>query len=694
MASLLSKIPVVGKLFDNSYSGSGSFVFDWGELNNYSRRGLLNQNAGYVWTCISAIASEVAKFKPKIVKDNAKGEQVELADHQFLQVLRKPNPFMSQYVLFEFTSAYQEATGEAFWYFALGENSRKPKEIYVLRPDRIKVAVDRTTGLPSGYVYNTGTQEIPLEVDEVLCFKYPNLIDPNRGLGPIEAGGLYVETEEAASKFTRNFLFNQGRPSGVVSVSGQISKDDFDEFKRKWKQEYSGTDNAGKTAVLRNAEVAFTQLGVGLDGVALQAAKNLSRDDIMAMFRVSKPILGITEDVNRANAEAAEYIFAKRVIDAKMFRLADTLETFIDRIYGDASITVIYDSPVPEDMIAKVNENTAAINSWKTRDEIRAELGLGPTEGGDKFWMPFNLVEAGSPVKTEKSNRTVGKIVIRRKKKKPYPKEQEAQSGRKDFSFPHEVKENFRLSIIRNQALYSTQVIKDLRKLLDKQLSKIIAQLKPQKLLNGEINQKAYNDILFEPVEDAQTMVEELRPIILELAKKQGDLALLLAGADDLKFELSKLANDEITRRIGKLSLEYSRETREKLEQVLTEGLRNNDSLAQIIKNVKAVYGDAKNFRAERLARTETLDVSSVSAREGYKQTGYVTKIEWFANPDACEFCQELDGKVVGIDNNFAELGQQIEGVNGGILNVDYDTMDGPPAHPNCECTLLPVIGD
>jgi len=47
----------------------------------------------------------------------------------------------------------------------------------------------------------------------------------------------------------------------------------------------------------------------------------------------------------------------------------------------------------------------AGINKWLTTNDIREELGKDPLEGGDKIWLPINLLPAMSFDKKVKKKR-------------------------------------------------------------------------------------------------------------------------------------------------------------------------------------------------------------------------------------------------------------------------------------------------
>jgi phage portal protein BeeE len=111
-------------------------------------------------------------------------------------------------------------SGESFWYMPMGKRSKQPKEIYLLRPDLMDVSVNQNDnrGLVSGYVLNKADgSKVPFEKNEIIHFKTPNPMNPYRGMGTVQAGKTYIQTEEFGADWTKNSLFNSGRPSGIVN---------------------------------------------------------------------------------------------------------------------------------------------------------------------------------------------------------------------------------------------------------------------------------------------------------------------------------------------------------------------------------------------------------------------------------------------------------------------------------------------
>jgi len=113
--------------------------------------------------------------------------------------------------------------------------------------------------------------------------------------------------------------------------------------------------------------------------------------------------------------------------------------------------------------------------------------------------------------------------------------------------------------------------------------------------------------------------------------------------------------------------------TRDMLRSTVTQAMESgasNDELAKAIRESDAF----SSARAMTIARTETAMADTQGARAGWRASGLVGGRQWNASPNCCDDCQEMDGQIVGIDEEF----------EGGDV----------PLHPNCECFETPVLTD
>jgi HK97 family phage portal protein len=675
------------KLFDTIrakfYQTAGGSVYNWFTPDDgSSKRDLLLRYEGYVYACVRPIALSVSNVELYVNKVTAKGK-VNVGDHSFIQVFNRPNPDWTKNQFLQVTWTQKKIAGEAFWYMVLGEKTNKPKEFHLMRPDMVDVAVgqdDRGLPMVKGYVYtNANGTKVPLEKDEVIHFKEPNPMNPYRGLSAVEAGLIYVSTEKFSAQFSRNYIANNAMPSGIINLKGTISEAELEKIKRQWASQYQGTNNAGKTAFLRNGEAEFVKVGTSLSEIDLRGLKEMTRDDIMSMFGVSKPILGILDDVNLASAKASHYIFAKQVTKPEVDTLVDTLNPLIRERWGTDQ-ELGYKNVVPEDEEQKMKELELGWGRWISTNEARRRMGLDSIINGDTLYMPINMIEVAdasqmvkNQIKSIPATMTIKTVTTQKKKIK------------KEFSY--EAKENYRQTLEKNDNRYTKVYTAAFKKYLKRQEAEVINNLPgTTKAIDG----------LFDIDFESDELFRVSQPIMIDLMVTQGKLALDFAGAKELDFALKEATLNKVNSSIQRMARNYNQETADKIKSLMASSIANNDTLADLKRKISTeIYKEASGYRAERVARTEILKASNNATIEAYKQIGYITQKEWFTNPGACAICEEMNGTIVGIDKAFADKGTEIEysdeeGNTTSYL-VDYEDVDGPPLHPNCTCKVISV---
>ena len=650
----------------------------------------LDYYKGIVYASISAIAEEVGNYQPRLLR--LRGDQYEdVKQHPFLDLLADPQPDeptgISSYDLFEATQSFIELTGDAFWYVVRGEYTKRPRAIYLLRPDRVGIDID-DNGKIQGYFLRRMTGDpIPFEVEEIVHFKMFNPKNPYRGLGTIQAGMDVIQTDEYSTQFTRNFFANNAGVTGVLSLKGEVSKNAFQKFVRAWRDKYEGVDSAGKVAIVRDTEAEFKKIGLGLNELDMKALKEMTIDEVLMMFRVPRPMVGLTvgEGLGRGNVETFEYIFTKRTIEPKLRRFDSVLQKAFKRLYGEEGIKVSHENIVPSDKTFELEERKASVNRWAKVNEIRDAEGLDPVPGGDTLTRPMNEVPLdfdSSDTDKIAAAKTPIKLTLRRKVAVPKKKDE----------VPADVKaEAFRLRLMKNQGLYERRYLKAVKPVIEKQLEEALYNLEAKGASFG----KEFEESLFDQTEAELQMKDALVPILIVLLGQQGKLALEFAGDDESEFKLTPDMERYVAASTQKMAKNFNAETIAALNKTLAEGVQEGESLAKLKKRVQNVYAQAKGYRAERIARTETLKASNKATVFAYKQTGYVKAKKWFANPGHCDICAQLNGKTAGLDENYIELGGSVEYTDAEgkeqRYQVSYDDIENPPLHPNCRCAIIPV---
>lgn len=670
-----------------------SFGLPWStQTNVMSKSQALKEYKRYIYAIVSQIAADVARVNFQVFKTNAMGKRVAMPSHPFLALMRRPNPDYTKFSFVELHQLYMELVGESFWYIVRGDNTKKPKYLKLLRPDMMEVAIgdkyegdENKLGLVTGYVLtkSDGTK-IPIDKKDIVHIKTPNPSNPNRGLSPLEAAVEYVKTEKLTSEFTMNSINNAGRPSGVLNVKGTIGDTEFKQVQKKFKAEYSGTSNAGKTLILNtkgeHGGVEFIKLGMEIGELALKDFKDVSRDDLMMIYRVSKTMMGITDDVNRASAKEAKSVWMENVIKPKMFRLVDGLDSLVATDYG-TDIDLDFEDPAPKYLEDRTAEWTAGHNKWLTTNDIIRErnefMGTEVKEikGGDEMYQAINLIPVGDIPKTTPTDKT--------KPPEKTPAKKSLAVKKKELT-RRELGEVFRSELFTRQKRWQSRYQDGVNKILGEQEQEILGR-----------NKKAFNEWTFDPEDYKQKYTKLFATLGVELMKEQAMVALAAAGDNETVFEINKRVLDYINERVELFAHDFDQETIDALEASIGEGYQAGESIGKLRKRVGKIYDEAETVRSERVARTETIASSNEAALEAYKQSPLVVAQEWTTEPGACVFCRAMDGKIVGLETNFKNKGESVmatddEGKEVSLL-IGYTHLSHPPLHPNCECSILPV---
>ncbi len=326
-------------------------------------------------------------FGNLVTKDAPALEEIE--NHPLLDLLHAPNPFMTKDEFFELTIQHMELAGECFW--AIIRNKLgAPAELWPLMPYLVKVIPD-SKKFVAGYTYLVPAGgELFLDAKDVIHHKYSNPNNFYRGMSVVAAAARSIDTDDHAADYNRKFFYNGAIPDATLETDTNLDDQAFKRLKDEWGATYGGTSNAHKVALLE-AGLKFKMTSLSQKDMDFLASRNFSRDQILALFRVSKSILGLIEDSNRANMEAADYNHAKRVIRPKMIRLANRITEDLAPQF-DVKLVVGFVDPVPEDKEFILKEKTAAVDLWWTKNEVRELEGKDPVPDGDSLFVSTTLI--------------------------------------------------------------------------------------------------------------------------------------------------------------------------------------------------------------------------------------------------------------------------------------------------------------
>lgn len=383
--SAKSFIPSLGSMPD----GYG-FDVD-GRLKQYaSKPEQLSANLGWSYAANSAIADQAASVELKLWRKKADGDREEVKTHEILDLLANPNLVHTGEQQRQLHFTYMNFVGEA--YEVMLKNGEPFIPARGRLPDAFHVLPAHDVAFKLGETYTKSTISYNNTNYPVLsCIRdlNPDPMNPYFGRSVISAAAAVIDTDDQMKEWNRRFFANNARPSLVFSTSNGESMDDetYNRWKAQFQDEHTGTANAFKPLLIENGDVKFGMLSqTDLDFLN---SRKFSKDEILAMFRVSPGILGMTENVNRSNMDAAFYLHAVINIVPRVRQYVRQLNASLISIY-DPSLELDFENPVPEDVQAKLSAAEKGVNNWMTIDEVRNMYGEKPLPDGlgEQLYIP------------------------------------------------------------------------------------------------------------------------------------------------------------------------------------------------------------------------------------------------------------------------------------------------------------------
>ncbi|PKQ08608.1 MAG: phage portal protein [Alphaproteobacteria bacterium HGW-Alphaproteobacteria-12] len=329
------------------------------------------------YRCVRMIA-EAAASVPWLLYDGPR----ELTEHPLLTLLEHPNGTEAGADLFERWYSFLQVAGNA--YLELVEVEDDPRELYGLRPDRMK-AVPGRAGWPEAYEYcvNGRVVTIPCGVrSPVLHMRLFNPSDDYYGLSPLEAAAYAIDIHNAAGAWNKALLDNAARPSGALVYKGgeagaNLSEDQFERLKRELAENYQGAANAGRPLLLEGG-LDWTSMGLSPKDMDFIEAKHAAAREIALAFGVPPMLLGIPGDNSYSNFREANRAFWRATVLPLVGRSARALTHWLGPRY-EGKLRLWYDADQVDALAADRDALWSRLSraDFLSDDEKREAVGYG-----------------------------------------------------------------------------------------------------------------------------------------------------------------------------------------------------------------------------------------------------------------------------------------------------------------------------
>ena len=346
-----------------------------------------------VYRCVRMIA-EAAASVPWLLYDGA----AEVDEHPLLALLARPNRRQAGRDFREALFGYLLVSGNAYieavtaGASGFGEADERPRELYALRPDRMKV-VPGPDGWPTAYEYTVGGRTVRFadpgegRLSPILQLAQFHPLNDHYGFAPIEAAAVALDIHNAAGAWNKALLDNAARPSGALvyqaKEGGNLSAEQFERLKAELEAGFTGARNAGRPLLLEGG-LDWKALSLTPKDMDFMAAKNGAAREIALAFGVPPMLLGIPGDNTYSNYQEANRAFWRATVLPLCGRLAEALTGWLAPAFGEG-LRLWFDADQVEALSTEREALWSQVGAadFLTADEKRAAVGYAPAGGGE-----------------------------------------------------------------------------------------------------------------------------------------------------------------------------------------------------------------------------------------------------------------------------------------------------------------------
>ena len=617
--------------------------------NSTSGQNVTEENAmthSGVYAAVRIIAETIASLPLNVYREQ--NDRKEKAKNNYLYPLlhNKPNDLMTSFTWREVMMSHLLLWGNHYSQLER-DNSGKVVGIWPLMPGQMQVK-ERNRRL--FYIY------YPEDSDRVVYDQSEILHIPGLGFnGRVgksvikmakEAIGLGLSAEEFGAKF-----FSQGaQPGGVIEYPERMSDEAYERYKKDVNKKYGGLGNSHKIMVLEEG-LKYHQTGIPPDDAQFLETRKFQIEEIARIFRVPPHMLADLERATFSNIEQQSIDFVVNTIRPWLVRIEQTLN---DKLLSDRNtsnyIKFVVEGLLRGDAESRGNFYNTMFNiGAMTINDIREKEDMNPIDGGDQSFVPLNMIPLNEDnPKTEENNsiRTVEK--------------RKENIARRNAAKRKNLRER-----------YEKLIKKSANKIVEREVNKITD------VMNKELkNQQTFRDQIVEFYNEKfpGEIKEEMRPVLKTLA----DTVAEEAGSEvDFKdYDIEEFFNEYME----SMSNKHAGYSRGQLLSLMDEA----ENTEEAIEKVSERLDEWEEKRADSVAEEQAVKVEGAITREVFAAAG-ITELIWVANSDACPICSQMDGKVVGIEQNFLNADETIDAKGGYSAS---GPKAHPPLHPNCSCMI------
>ena len=349
-----------------------------------------------VYACVEKRAKLLASVPFKAMRITPEGLEHE-PNSPLQQLIDNPNPDQSFYEILYGASQNLDLTGNAFISEIRAGTRNAPQQLWLLPSQYVKIKPGRENLIDYfEYSYQTAMGNKKIMAADMVQLKLPNPNDPYFGMPPLMAAARATDIDRESGIWQKVSLENRGAADINIKLPDDATREQVASIREQYEKMQTGSNNA-RRALMTNADIQ--QLGMNAVELDFVESRKSVWTEITAVFGMSLSDLGMTENVNLANADAMNKNLWENTIIPTLALIERQLNHQLAvefpgyKLVADTSnIEALQESQ--EAKIAKVEKLYRMGVPFNTLSQ-HFELGIEDVEGGDVGYIPTGLIPVG-----------------------------------------------------------------------------------------------------------------------------------------------------------------------------------------------------------------------------------------------------------------------------------------------------------
>ena len=664
------KIPILSRLLERRAGWSASDERWWHDIGfsessasgtRVDERSALNSVA--VFACVRILSETLASVPLPLYRRMTARSKRRAHEHPLYSLLHDaPNPEMSSFNFREALMSHLVLWGNAYAEIDWNMNKGRPRALWPLLPNKMRVKREKGD-LYYYYRLPNGQEKI---FPAINIFHIPGLgFDGLIGYSPIymarEAIGLSLATEE----FGARFFGNGAKPGGVLEHPGKLGETAQDNLRKSWNEMHQGLSNQHRIAILEEG-MKYHQVGIPPEDAQFLETRKFQRSEIASFFHIPPHMIGDLEHATFSNIEHQGIEFVVYTMRPWFVRWEQIIGKKL--LWPDERRDYFAEFLVEGLLRGDVESRYKAYSvgrqwGWLSANDVRELENMEPLpdKQGDIYMIPMNMIPAGVAQETKSLIEETKTLLLT----------------------DYRVERDSRAAIHRHKTAQSyRRVFGDAAQRVVKRETDNV--LRAAKKYLGERSNAGFDAWLEDFYRDFPEFIsKQVEPAIYALAE-----AIQAIAADEVNAEAVMTPELEsfLKQYATVFNGRYTKSSKGQLQALIKEATEKKE---EPLEAITIRLNEWEETRADKVAMNEVTQLSNAVARVVFSGAG-VVKLRWVAlGSKSCPLCQELNGKVVGIDKPFLATGDTLESEQGSQITL-YRPTTHPPLHQGCVCQIVP----